>query len=135
MNDSRKNLRGLTAEIVAAYSRHNRSRGIELGSLIEMVHSTLASLAAPAAAAAPAARRIAAVPIRRSVAPDHLVCLDCGVRLKILKRHLRAVHELTPQQYRERWDLPTDYPIVAPIYAGERADHARGMGLGRRPDR
>ena len=132
MSNSRKNLRGLTAEIVAAYSAHHRYKGIELGPLIEAVHSTLASLVTPVAPVAPAGRRVAAVAVRRSIAPDHLVCLDCGVRLKILKRHLRAVHELTPQQYRERWDLPADYPIVAPIYAGERADHARGMGLGRR---
>ena len=130
---SKRDLRGLTADIVAAYSGHHRTSARDLSAVIVAVHTALSSLLQPVAA--PAIRRISAVPVKRSVAPGHLVCLECGVRLKILKRHLRAVHALTPQTYRDRWDLPADYPVVAPTYAADRANHARKMGLGKRKPR
>jgi predicted transcriptional regulator len=130
---NKRDLRGLTADIVTAYSARHRTSPRDLGALISTVHTALSSLTAPAAP--PTSKRIAAVPVKRSIAPGHLTCLECGVRLKILKRHLRAVHNLTPQGYRERWDLPPDYPVVAPAYAADRAAHARSMGLGKRKSR
>ena len=130
---SKRDLRGLTADIVAAYTEHHRTTPRDLSSVIVTVHAALSSLTEPAAPAR--SKRIAAVSVKRSVAPGHLTCLECGVRLKILKRHLRAVHGLTPQAYRERWDLPPDYPVVAPAYAADRAQHARSMGLGKRKPR
>jgi predicted transcriptional regulator len=72
------------------------------------------------------------VPVKRSIGTDHLVCLGCGIVLKTLKRHLRAVHAMTPQQYREAWRLQPTYPMVAPSYATQRSRHAKAMGLGKR---
>jgi predicted transcriptional regulator len=73
------------------------------------------------------------VSIRRSINPEYIICLDCGVKKKLLRRHLANAHNLTPADYRERWKLPTDYPVVAPVYAARRSELAKAVGLGRTP--
>jgi len=93
------------------------------------VHSSLSSLSGQQAA--PAMPK-PAVPVRRSITPDYLVCLEDGKRLKMLKRHLRTNYNLTPEEYRAKWGLPADYPMVAPKYAQQRSDFAKRIGLGRR---
>lgn len=120
----------LTTEIVSAFISRNTVAPAELADLIGTVHATLNQLArAPEAEAASA--RVPAVPVNRSIRPDYLVCLEDGKTFKSLKRHLRARYDLTPDQYRERWNLSPDYPMVAPNYAAARSDLARAMGLGQ----
>jgi predicted transcriptional regulator len=102
----------------------------DLPRVIEIVHSSLAALD-PSSVALEASTE-PAVPVKRSIGTTHLVCLGCGISLKTLKRHLRAVHDMTPQQYREAWRLPPTYPMVAPAYAQQRSRHAKQMGLGKR---
>jgi predicted transcriptional regulator len=87
------------------------------------------------AVAAPAQRPLPAVPIRKSVTPDYVICLEDGRRLKMLRRHLKTAYNMTPEQYRERWNLPSDYPMVAPNYAEKRRALAKSIGLGMRPRR
>lgn len=120
-----------TAGIVAAYLKHNAVSAPELQDLFGDVHATLVRLAArPAAAPQPEARR-PAVPIRKSVMPDYIVCLEDGQTFKSLKRHLRARYNMSPDEYRAKWGLPDDYPVVAPAYARERSQLAKMMGLGQ----
>ena len=122
----------LTADIVSAYVSNNTVVPSDLREVIRNVHRALGSAAAKAAG--PVKEELTpAVPIKKSVTPDHIVCLEDGKRLKSLKRHLRAHHDLTPDAYRERWALPYDYPMVAPNYAEARSQMARKMGLGRKP--
>ncbi len=125
-----RTLRALTAEIAASYVIRHPTARTDLPRVIEIVHSSLAGLD-PSAIAIDAAPD-PAVPVKRSIGSTHLVCLGCGISLKTLKRHLRAVHEMTPQQYREAWRLPPTYPMVAPSYAQQRSRHAKQMGLGKR---
>lgn len=127
---------GLTAEIVSAHVSNNPVQLADLPALIQEVYRTLATVGdqpPPAAAPAPAERPQPAVPIRRSVTPDYLVCLEDGKKLKMLKRHLKTAYDLTPDQYRERWGLPSDYPMVAPNYAQHRSSLAKQIGLGTKP--
>ena len=119
-----------TTEIVAAFVAHNQLQPAEVSSLIGMVAGRLASLGAEAKPAVPA-KPEPAVPVRRSVSPDQITCLICGRRQKLLKRHLVVAHELTPDQYRERFGLKRDYPMVAPSYARARSEMALRIGLGR----
>ena len=122
----------LTAKIVSAHVGNNQVSVNALPQLIQSVHRSLAS----AGTAEPAPEPVPptpAVPIRRSVFPDYLVCLEDGKKLKMLKRHLQASYGMTPQQYRERWGLPGDYPMVAPNYASHRSKLAKQAGLGRKP--
>ncbi|AWN34850.1 MucR family transcriptional regulator [Methylobacterium radiodurans] len=122
---------GLTTEIVSAFISRNAVSPAELSDLIGAVHTTLNRLGrAPEAEAASA--RVPAVPVGRSIRPEYLICLEDGKKFKSLKRHLRARHDLTPEQYRERWNLSPDYPMVAPNYAAARSDLARAMGLGQK---
>lgn len=115
--------------IVAAYVSRNPVGAERLPELIAQVHGTLAGLGVrPRQSERPRP----AVPVRQSITPDYLVCLEDGRRLKMLKRHLRAAYGLSPSEYRERWGLPGDYPMVAPNYASRRSDLARQMGLGTR---
>ena len=124
----------LTARIVAAYVAANPLAAEALPGLIRSVHASLASLDS---AASVAERPQPAVPPRKSVFPDYIVCLEDGKKLKMLRRHLKAAFDLTPEQYRDRWDLPPDYPMVAPRYAEQRSSLAKQIGLGmkRRPAR
>jgi predicted transcriptional regulator len=118
----------LTAEIAAAYASNNRLAVADLPALIQSVSSALMATANPPSE--PAGVRTPAVPIRRSVQPDFIVCLEDGRRFKSLKRHLQARYGLTPEAYREKWGLPQTYPMVAPNYAASRSALAKAMGLG-----
>ena len=121
----------LTADIVSAYVSNNKVSSEELGKLIEQVHGALKR--APAGDAAPEPEPPEpAVSVRRSVTPDYIVCLEDGKKFKSLKRHLQGEHGLSPDEYRSRWGLARDYPMVAPNYARARSDLAKSMGLGRK---
>jgi predicted transcriptional regulator len=120
----------LAANIVAAYVRNNTVPAQQLGDVIRSVHDALAS-ASFGATTSPTAAALPAVPIRKSITPDYLVCLEDGRHLKMLKRYLRSHHKMTPDQYRAKWGLPADYPMVAPNYAQQRSDFAKKIGLGR----
>ncbi len=122
----------LTAKIVSAHVGKNQVAVDALPELIQSVHRSLATAgtAEPAPAPAPLTP---AVPIRKSVFPDYIVCLEDGKKLKLLKRHLRVTYGMTPGQYRERWGLRADYPMVAPNYASHRSSLAKQVGLGRKP--
>jgi predicted transcriptional regulator len=127
----RSEILALTAEIVAAHLGNNAVGGAEVAGLIQSVFDTLGRLASDEPAAA--AEQTPAVPIRRSVTDDHIVCLEDGKKLKMLKRHLMTDHGVTPDEYRERWGLKRDYPMVAPNYSAQRQVLARQIGLGRKP--
>jgi len=120
----------LTAEIVAAHVANNNVPIGEIGGLITKVHDALAGLGA-APAEEPETLK-PAVSVRSSVKPDHIACLEDGKKFKMLKRHLQTDHGMTPAQYRARWNLPADYPMVAPNYAESRRDLAVKIGLGRK---
>ncbi len=122
-------LLALTAEIVAAHVGNNAVAAGELPDLIRQIYSTLAT-ATPGETVAERPRP--AVPIRRSITPDYIVCLEDGKKLKMLKRHLKTSYNMTPAEYRERWGLPADYPMVAPNYAEQRSALAKKIGLGRK---
>jgi predicted transcriptional regulator len=121
---------GLTAQIVSAHVSNNPVSTDALLALIQDVYRTLVGVGK---AAGVAGRPEPAVPIRRSVFHDHIVCLEDGKKLKMLKRHLKSAYDMTPEQYRERWGLGTDYPMVAPDYARHRSPLAKQIGLGTRP--
>lgn len=123
-----------TTTIAAAFLSRNDSRPDEVPGLLHGIHAALGALGQPAAPE-PEAPLVPAVSIRASVKPDHIVCLDCGAKLKMLKRHLNTHHNLTPEAYRARWGLPADYAIVAPNYAETRRDLAVRIGLGRKAGR
>jgi len=121
----------LTAEIVSAFVAHNKVEQSDLSKLIEQVHRAL--VRAPAAAAeSEKPYLVPAVPIKKSVTPDYIISLEDGKKFKSLKRHLRGSYNLTPDEYRAKWGLPRDYPMVAPNYAKARSDLAKQMGLGRK---
>ena len=125
------NLIELTVDIVAAYLSNNNLAACALPELIGSVHSALHRTSGRVDAAIPEPIKPATT-ARRSITPDYLICLEDGKRFKSLKRHLRTHYNLTPAQYRAKWGLPADYPMVAPNYAKTRSDLARQMGLGRR---
>ena len=118
----------LTAEIVASYVSNNSVAPSELPDLIRQVHRALGQVGSAAPEAA-AARPQPAVPVKKSVHPDYIVCLEDGKKLKMLKRHLMTSYGMTPEEYRERWGLPADYPMVAPNYAEQRRNLAVKIGL------
>jgi predicted transcriptional regulator len=120
----------LTANIVSAYLSHNPTPASEIPGLINQVHAALTRVAAvrPETPLEPAKP---AVSVKKSMTPEYLVCLEDGKRFKSLKRHLRAQYGMTPEQYREKWGLPADYPMVAPNYAVARSQLAKKMGLGQ----
>ncbi len=120
----------LTAEIVSAYVSNNTVVASELPLLISNVCEALTKASAKESQPKEAALT-PAVPIKRSVTPDFIVCLEDGKKFKSLKRHLRTGHSLTPEEYREKWGLSHDYPIVAPNYAASRSEMAKKMGLGQ----
>lgn len=123
----------LTANIVSAYVSNNPVPAQNLGDLIQSVHDSLKRLGSSVVPAEEENVRPAVNP-KRSIHKDHLVCLEDGKKFKSLKRHLMSHHGLTPQQYREKWGLPADYPMVAPAYSAQRSDLARKVGLGKRDD-
>ena len=121
----------LTANIVSAYVSNNTVSSAEIPALISQVYSALMRVSNGTAAAAAAGRLTPAVPIKRSITTEYLICLEDGKKFKSLKRHLRARYQMTPDQYRAKWNLPPDYPMVAPNYAAVRSQLARQMGLGQ----
>jgi len=125
-------LLGLTAEIVAAHVSNNPVSLADLPNLIQEIYRTLSSVGKPVAKAQPE-RPQPAVPIKKSITPEYLICLEDGKKLKMLKRHLQTSYNMTPDQYRERWALGSDYPMVAPNYAKHRSSLAKKIGLGTKP--
>jgi predicted transcriptional regulator len=123
----------LVTDIVAAHLSNNNVPSGELPQLIREVYQALAM--ASAGGPAPTARPEPAVSVKKSVTPDYIVCLEDGKKLKMLKRHLRTSYDMSPEQYRDRWNLPADYPMVAPNYAKQRSKLAKAIGLGTRPRR
>lgn len=121
----------LVSEIVAAFVSRNGVAPDALPELIRTVHGALSSLEGQTQPAQPEERPKPAVPISKSVQHDYIVCLEDGKRLKMLKRYLRSRFDLSPEEYRRRWNLPPDYPMVAPAYAARRSDFAKKIGLGR----
>lgn len=118
----------LTADIVASHVSNNGVPVSELPQLIQQVYATLAALGQETAPVPE--KPEPAVPIRKSVTPDYIICLEDGKKLKMLKRHLKTAYNMTPEQYRERWGLTPDYPMVAPRYAEQRRELAKKIGLG-----
>jgi predicted transcriptional regulator len=129
-NNTDADLLSLTAKIVSAHVSNNSVDASALASLIQLVHKTLAGIGEEEV---PVEKLVPAVPIKKSVFPDFIVCLEDGKKLKMLKRHLATSYNMTPEQYRERWSLPSDYPMVAPDYAAKRSQLAKSIGLGRKP--
>jgi predicted transcriptional regulator len=130
-NAANQDLLGLTAEIVSAHVSNNPVSISDLPSLIQEVYRTLATMGQPAPA--PAEKPQPAVPIKKSITPEYLICLEDGRKLKMLKRHLKTAFNLTPDQYREKWGLGSDYPMVAPNYTKHRSSLAKRIGLGTKP--
>lgn len=120
----------MTADIVTSFVSNNKVPATEVPELIRLVHQALTGLSA-AAADGHAERPKPAVPIAKSVSEDFIVCLEDGKKLKMLKRYLRSTYNMTPDEYRRRWGLPADYPMVAPSYATRRSEFAKKIGLGR----
>jgi predicted transcriptional regulator len=131
MADERTNIQ-LAAEIAAAYISNNSVRSSELPGLIGDIHEALQRFSSGEAAAAESEKLTPAVPIKKSVMPDYVICLEDGRKFKSMKRHLRIAYNLTPDQYRAKWGLPSDYPMVAPAYAKSRSALAHQMGLGQK---
>ncbi|MAI90316.1 MAG: transcriptional regulator [Hyphomonadaceae bacterium TMED5] len=128
--DTNAQLIQMTSEVVAAYVSNNPVQASDLPNVIERVHATIRDLSVGSPAEAP--KDISpAVSVRKSITPDYLVCLEDGKRFKSLKRHLRSKYNLSPEEYREKWGLPADYPMVAPNYAKQRSELAKQMGLGQ----
>ena len=123
----------LTTEIVVAYAGRHTLPASELPGLIDSVFGALRKLGTVAEPAPSAEALVPAVPVKKSVMPDYIVCLEDGKKLKVLKRHLAAYYNLTPDAYRQRWGLPADYPMAAPSYAAMRSKMAKDLGLGRKP--
>ncbi|MFG1477225.1 MucR family transcriptional regulator [Xanthobacter sp. V4C-4] len=120
----------LAADIVSAYVSNNSVAAADLPVLISEVHATLQRIAT--GESEPVVEQLRpAVPVKKSVAPDFIICLEDGKKFKSLKRHLRTQYNMTPEQYREKWGLPPDYPMVAPNYAAARSELAKQMGLGQ----
>jgi len=127
---SQSHLIEMVSDIVSAYVAHNPVPVADLPKLIERVHSTLVEIENGNGGEAKTELR-PAVPVRKSVTEDHIVCLEDGKKFKSLKRHLRTRYDMSPDEYREKWNLAADYPMVAPNYAKQRSDLARKMGLGQ----
>jgi predicted transcriptional regulator len=129
MSDANTNFIQQTAAIVSAYVSNNAVPAAEIPALIGQVHAALTQVSNSKAGSA--SDKPPAVPIKKSVTPDFLVCLEDGKRFKSLRRHLRTQYDLSPEAYRQKWGLRPDYPMVAPNYAAERSRLAKGMGLGQ----
>jgi len=124
---------GLTSEIVAAFVSNNPVQVSELPTLIKSVYDALSGVSSHTAQVAEPEKLVPAVPIKKSVTPDYIVWLEDGKQLKMLKRHLNTTFGMTPDEYRAKWGLPSDYPMTAPNYAAQRSTLAKAIGLGQRP--
>jgi len=132
-NGAEETLLTLTADIVAAHVSNNSVAVNDLPTLIQNVHTALSGISGKVSA--PEARPEPKVPVRSSIKPDFIVCLEDGKRLKMLKRHLMTHYNMTPDQYRQKWGLSSDYPMVAPNYAEQRRTLAKSIGLGTKRKR
>jgi predicted transcriptional regulator len=121
----------LSADVVTAYLAQNAVQPQALPELIRSVHQTLSDLERPAHESKSFEKQKPAVPISKSVHDDYIVCLEDGKKLKMLKRYLRAKYDMSPEEYRRKWNLPPEYPMVAPAYAARRSDFAKQIGLGK----
>ena len=121
----------MTTQVVVAYVGHNSVGEAEIPEVIKSVYASLSGLNSPTKAVAKAKEK-PAVPIKKSITPDYLICLEDGMKFKMLKRHLRTTYGLSPEDYRARWGLGSDYPMVAPNYAKRRSALAKKIGLGKR---
>ncbi len=130
-SDSGEIMLGLVTDIVAAYVSNNTVESGELPDVIKTVHSTLAGLGNQPGAAAGGNQK-PAVPVSKSYTNEHIICLEDGKKLKMLKRYLRTRFGMTPEEYRAKWGLPVDYPMVAPNYAAKRSEFAKKIGLGKK---
>lgn len=128
--EDRSELLEMTADIVSAYVGNNTVAAAELPGLISNIHAALSTVSTGTVEAVPEPKE-PAVPIRKSISPDYLICLEDGRKFKSLKRHLRTKYDMSPEEYRAKWGLPKDYPMVAPNYAKARSDLAKQMGLGQ----
>ncbi len=131
MADNNDALVGLVADIVSAYVSNNSVPTADLANLIATTHAAITGLGAERTAQALEDKPMPAVTIKKSITADYMVCLEDGKKFKSLKRHLRAAHGMSPEEYRARWGLPVDYPMVAPSYAEARSSLAKKMGLGQ----
>lgn len=129
---SHADLLSMTTDIVSAHVSNNTVSKAELPALIETVYKSLGSLSGDAVYAGDHPQP--AVPVKKSVHPDYIICLEDGKKLKMLKRHLKSAYDMSPEEYRERWHLPLDYPMVAPNYAKKRSALAKDIGLGTSPN-
>ena len=127
---SQEKLITITSDIVAAYVGNNPLAPSDIPDLVNNVHRSLQVLSDPSAVAE--AKQKPAVPIKRSVTPDFIICLEDGKKLKMLKRYLRSNYDMTPEEYREKWGLRSDYPMVAPNYSEQRSKFAKKIGLGKK---
>lgn len=132
-NNNPNELLVLTAEIVSSHVANNTVALSDLPHLIQQVYVTLAGIGGGAPVPMAGQRPQPAVPFKKSITPDYIVCLEDGRKLKMLKRHLKTAYNMTPDEYRDRWDLPSDYPMVAPNYAKQRSSLAKKIGLGTKP--
>jgi predicted transcriptional regulator len=124
----------MTAEVVSAYLSNNLLPASQISEVIQTVHTSLNSLGAGRTDSAVEPPK-PAVPVKKSVTADYIICLEDGKKLKMLKRHLRSTYNMTPDEYRTKWGLPSDYPMVAPSYAQQRSEFAKKIGLGRNSGR
>ena len=120
----------MAAEIVTAYVGGNNLPSAQISEVIKTVHAALTGLISDSSKPA-ATQQKPSVPVRKSVTPEYIICLEDGKKLKMLKRYLRSNYNLTPEEYRAKWNLPADYPMVAPNYSAKRSDFAKKIGLGR----
>lgn len=125
----REELLRMTTEIVSSYLSHNSMPAESVPDLIKSVHSTMTGVSSISEKIEQKAKP--AVPVSKSIADDHIVCLEDGKKLKMLKRYLRSQYNMSPDEYRQKWNLPSDYPMVAPAYSRKRSQFAKDIGLGR----
>ena len=130
--ENQTNFAELTASVIAAYVANNAVPTTDLPGLINSVHRALAGAASGKEESPPQQDLKPVVSVRKSVTPDHIICLEDGKKFKSLKRHLLTSHDLTPEQYRQKWNLASDYPMVAPNYAEARSKLAKDAGLGQK---
>lgn len=130
-NTNKNEILAYTTEIVSAFVSNNQVQISEIPLVVDQVYKSLMGLKGEAVVSV-GDRPQPAVPIKRSITPDYLICLEDGKKLKMLKRHLKTAYNMTPEEYRERWGLPADYPMVAPNYAEKRSALAKDIGLGTR---
>ncbi len=130
-NPSHDEILSMTTQIVSAYVSHNEMSGSQIPEVIRSVYATLNAQKSGEVAVSKTPQK-PAVTVRKSITPDFIICLEDGKKLKMLKRHLRTTYGLTPEEYRAKWGLPADYPMVAPNYSAQRSAFAKKIGLGRK---